>query len=116
MIPVPPIERVTISGPAGSIEAVVEDVGAATSRCALICHPHPSFGGTMENKVVTTLGRALRETGIPTLRFNFRGVGSSAGEYDAGNGETADAAAAAFWCAAHWPGRSLAGGDVAPPG
>jgi alpha/beta superfamily hydrolase len=61
----------------------------------------------MENKVVTTVARALRDAGIPTLRFNFRGVGGSAGSFDAGDGETADADAAAGWCAARWPGRAL---------
>ena len=61
----------------------------------------------MDNKVVTTIGRALRDTGIPTLRFNFRGVGASAGTFDRGIGETADADAAASWGAGRWPGRSL---------
>lgn len=107
------VERITISGPSGRLEAVAEDPGAADSlatshRCyAVVCHPHPLFGGTMENKVVTTLARAMHETGIPTVRFNFRGVGKSEGVYDAGNGETADADAAASWGATRWPGRQL---------
>ncbi len=61
----------------------------------------------MENKVVTTLVRALHDSGIATLRFNFRGVGASAGAFDQGVGETADAEAAASWGAQHWPGRTL---------
>ena len=61
----------------------------------------------MDNKVVTTVGRALRTTGIPTLRFNFRGVGASAGTFDEGIGETADADAVASWGALNWPGRDL---------
>ena len=65
------------------------------------------MGGTMDNKVVTTIGRALRDNGIPTLRFNFRGAGASAGTFDRGIGETADADAAASWGAGRWPGRSL---------
>jgi uncharacterized protein len=65
------------------------------------------MGGTMDNKVVTTIGRALRDNGIPTLRFNFRGVGASAGTFDRGIGETADADAAASWGARRWSGRSL---------
>jgi hypothetical protein len=61
----------------------------------------------MDNKVVTTVTRALQECGIPTLRFNFRGVGQSAGSYDQGIGESADAIAAADWAAARWPGGRL---------
>ncbi len=61
----------------------------------------------MDNKVVTTLARALQDSGIPTLRFNFRGVGASDGAFDQGSGETADAAAVAAWGAQRWPGRSL---------
>ena len=61
----------------------------------------------MDNKVVTTIGRALRDDGIPTLRFNFRGVGASAGTFDRGIGETADADAAASWGTRRWPGRTL---------
>ena len=80
------VERITISGPAGSLEAIVEDPGASGARYALVCHPHPLYGGTMDNKVVTTVARALREAGMPTLRFNFRGVGNSAGVLHAGPG------------------------------
>ena len=83
-------ERLSIDGPAGALEAVVEDIGAPGPSYAVVCHPHPLMGGTMDNKVVTTLARSLRETGIPTLRFNFRGVGASAGAFDHGRGETAD--------------------------
>jgi len=101
------VERVSIDGPAGSLDAVVEDPGAADARYALLCHPHPLYGGTMENKVVTTVGKALRDSGIPTLRFNFRGVGKSGGTFDSGNGEVADADAAAAWGAARWPSRQL---------
>jgi alpha/beta superfamily hydrolase len=65
------------------------------------------YGGTMDNKVVTTVARALQESGIPTLRFNFRGVGASAGAFDRGSGETDDADAVAAWGAGRWPGRTL---------
>jgi uncharacterized protein len=101
------LERLFIDGQAGALEAVVEDPGVAGSSYAVVCHPHPLFGGTMDNKVVTTVARALQETGMPTLRFNFRGVGASGGVFDQGIGETADADAVASWGAARWPGRAL---------
>jgi alpha/beta superfamily hydrolase len=101
------VERLSLAGPSGPLEAVVEDSGQAGSRYAVVCHPHPLYGGTMDNKVVTTVARALQELGIPTLRFNFRGVGASAGAYDEGRGETADAAAAASWAEQRWPGRRM---------
>jgi alpha/beta superfamily hydrolase len=95
-----------MAGPAGAIEAIAEDPGASGSSYAVVCHPHPLFGGTMDNKVVTTVARALHEIGMPTLRFNFRGVGASAGVFDQGVGETADADAVASWGAERWPGRT----------
>ncbi len=101
------LERLSIDGPAGRLEAIVEDPRLPAERYAVLCHPHPLHGGTMDNKVVVTLARAFRETGIPALRFNFRGVGSSAGTYDDGNGETADADAVASYGALRWPGRQL---------
>jgi alpha/beta superfamily hydrolase len=100
-------ERLVIQGPAGALEAIVEDAATAGSSYAIVCHPHPLFGGTMDNKVVTTLARALHETGIPTVRFNFRGVGASAGTFDQGVGETADADAVAAWGSERWPDRTL---------
>jgi uncharacterized protein len=103
----PAVERVSISGPTGAIEAIAEDPGEAGSHYAVVCQPHPLFGGTMDNKVVFTVARALQETGIPTLRFNFRGVGASAGAYDEGRGETADADAVAAWGEQRWRGRRL---------
>jgi alpha/beta superfamily hydrolase len=101
------LERLSIEGRAGALETIVEDPGVAGSSYAVVCHPHPLFGGTMDNKVVTTVARALQEIGIPTLRFNFRGVGASAGVFDQGVGETADADAVASWGAERWPGRDL---------
>ncbi len=103
----PQPERLFIEGEAGALEAIVEETAVAGSSYAIICHPHPLFGGTMDNKVVTTVARALHETGIPTVRFNFRGVGASVGVFDQGVGETADADAVASWGGARWPGRSL---------
>jgi alpha/beta superfamily hydrolase len=103
----PATERLSIVGPAGLLETLVEDVGASAAHYAVICHPHPSFGGTMDNKVVTTLARALQESGMPTVRFNFRGVGASAGAFDEGRGETLDAEAVVAWASARWPGSGL---------
>jgi alpha/beta superfamily hydrolase len=98
---------VSIAGPAGPIEAVAEEPGVRAPLYAVVCHPHPLFGGTMDNKVVTTLARALHEVGIATLRFNFRGVGASAGTFDDGRGETEDAAAVADYGARRWTDRGL---------
>jgi hypothetical protein len=100
-------DRVSIAGATGPIEAVAEEPAVRAPHYAVVCHPHPLFGGTMDNKVVTTLARALHEVGIATLRFNFRGVGASAGAFDEGRGETADAAAVADHGAQRWPGRGL---------
>lgn len=82
-----------IDGPAGPIEVVVEDppaIAGAPRGLAVIAHPHPLMGGTMDNKVVHTLVRAFVLAGWRAVRFNFRGVGRSEGQYDEGRGETAD--------------------------
>lgn len=100
------VERITI-GDRVPLEAVAEESNAGSDHYAVVCHPHPLHGGTMDNKVVTTVARALLDLDIPAVRFNFRGVGASAGTFDAGIGETDDAAAAADWGAARWPGRRL---------
>jgi alpha/beta superfamily hydrolase len=102
-----PSERLRIDGPGGPLEALVTEADGGERAHAVICHPHPLYGGTMDNKVVTTLARALQECGIPTVRFNFRGVGASGGTYDEGKGETADAAAVADWAALRWPQTGL---------
>jgi uncharacterized protein len=83
-------ERFQLQGAAGAIEAL-RDLPEGTSRgVAVIAHPHPLFGGTMDNKVVQTLARAFVQCGWTALRFNFRGVGATAGQHDAGIGETDD--------------------------
>ncbi len=88
-----------LSGPAGKLETISDVAEAAEARrgIAVVCHPHPLQGGTMHNKVVTMVERALRESGLDTLRFNFRGTGESAGSYDEGRGEGDDLAAVAAW-------------------
>ena len=101
------IERLFIEGPAGALQAIVEDSKADGRSYAVICHPHSLFGGTMDNKVVTTVARALHDAGMATVRFNFRGVGASAGVFDQGVGETADADAVSAWGAERWPSRTL---------
>jgi uncharacterized protein len=107
----PRAERVRIAGPVGEIEALVEipvDAGAVGgARFGVVCHPHPLYGGTLDNKVVYTLARAYVELGVPSVRFNFRGVGGSAGRYDEGRGETADALAVIAYGRERWPGASL---------
>lgn len=88
-----------LTGPAGVIEAAVDvpEPQLARAGTAILCHPHPLHGGSMHNKVVVMLERSLRELGLHTLRFNFRSVGASEGEYDDGRGETLDLLAVAEW-------------------
>jgi uncharacterized protein len=95
---------VEIAGPAGRIEAVLDATGEVTVAVAVICHPHPLHQGTMQNKVVTTLARAFAHLGAAAVRFNFRGVGASAGAYADGVGERDDAAVVVAWARARWPG------------
>ena len=85
-------ERLSLAGPAGAIEAARDGaaVGVAPRGVAVIAHPHPLFGGTMDNKVVQTLARAFVQCGWQAVRFNFRGVGATEGVYDEGRGELQD--------------------------
>jgi len=83
-------ERVFIEGAAGRIETFIERPAGATRGTALVAHPHPLYGGTLDNKVVQTLARAFLELGYVALRPNFRGVGASEGVHDEGRGETED--------------------------
>lgn len=91
-----------IPGPVGDLELLVSDI-AATHATAIICHPHPLHGGTMQNKVVSTLARVCRDLGVRSVRFNFRGVGKSAGRYDEGRGELEDLAAVIHWVKETYP-------------
>lgn len=105
----PRVEPLNIAGPAGPIEALLEDPQVEPRvGFGVVCHPHPLYGGTMTNKVVHTVARSLQEQGMPTVRFNYRGVGQSAGQYDEGRGETADALAVVAWGRERWPGVPLA--------
>lgn len=101
---------VTIDGPAGRIEGILQGEGSA-ARIGVVCHPHPLAGGTMHTKVVHRAARALEKAGHCVLRFNFRGVGASEGVHDRGGGEQEDVRAALAWMRASMPGRpaTLAG-------
>lgn len=89
--------EVIFNGPAGRLEGRYQHNRTPAAPIALILHPHPQHGGTMNNKVTYTLFRAFARNGFSVLRFNFRGVGRSQGEYDNGEGELADAASALDW-------------------
>lgn len=100
----PRTEKISIDGPAGKLEALFErPSGAEPAGVAVVCHPHPVHGGTMQNKVTHTLARAFLGRGFAALRFNFRGVGGSEGEFDEGAGELDDAIAATRWARERLP-------------
>ncbi|MEO7064841.1 MAG: alpha/beta fold hydrolase [Dokdonella sp.] len=100
---------VLLPGPAGAIELACALPAAEIARAgvAIVCHPHPLQGGTMHNKVVTIIERALLELGLVVVRFNFRGVGKSEGVHDNGVGETDDVLAIAAWLRAVRPSDAL---------
>jgi alpha/beta superfamily hydrolase len=101
-------ESLRLEGPAGPIEAVFESPeGGAPCALAVVCHPHPLYGGALTNKVVHTVARAFVAQGAACLRFNFRGVGASAGSYDEGRGETEDLLAVVRAGQARLPGLPL---------
>ncbi len=111
--PLPPFpserSELGLPGPAGNLECIVDRPEPADARPAtfVICHPHPLHGGTMHNKVVTIMERSMRELGLNTVRFNFRGVGESEGQYDDGYGETDDLFAVTEWIRKTRPGDQL---------
>jgi alpha/beta superfamily hydrolase len=99
-------QRRVVAGPAGAIECAIDNPARSPARgVAVICHPHPLHGGTMDNKVVQTLARALVGLGYSSVRFNFRGIGQSAGGWDEGRGEVDDALAVI--AAHHSPDQAL---------
>jgi len=105
-----PTESTTLllDGPAGALEVAVDRSEATPlPAVAIICHPLPIEGGTMHNKVVTMVARALRELGLDTVRFNFRGTGNSEGSFDEGVGETDDLRTVADWVRAQRPDAAL---------
>ena len=91
------IRSIPIEGPAGRLEALLNAGSVDATHAAVVCHPHPLFGGTLHNKVVFHTMKALNSFGFPVLRFNFRGTGLSQGEHDHGSGEVDDVRAALDW-------------------
>lgn len=104
-------ETLTIAGPAGALEARLESPAVESAALPRVfgvaCHPHPLHGGTMDNKVTHVLARAMVDCGAPAFRFNFRGVGASAGSFDNGRGETDDLAAVVAEGRRRFPGAAL---------
>ena len=100
-------EPCQFSGPAGILEGLVDSPETAPRAVAVVCHPNPVQGGSMQNKVAYILARAFNDMGAASLRFNFRGVGRSAGTFDNGVGEIDDALAAIDWFMAQHPGLPL---------
>jgi alpha/beta superfamily hydrolase len=97
-------ERMFIPGPAGRLQGLYQPGDAAA---VVVCHPHPQFGGTMRNKVVYWMARAFEDLGCAVVRFNFRGVEQSEGDFDDGRGEAEDAGAVLDWLAGRHPDQPL---------
>ncbi len=107
--------RLDLDGPAGRLDALLDEpvrpeeasAKAPPAFAAIVCHPHPRFGGTMNNHATYRLAKAVRRRGGTALRFDFRGVGRSAGAFDGGRGETDDAVSALGWLAREMPSLPL---------
>ena len=103
-----------VPGQVGDVEVLVDEPthnsptdNPTVARVAVVCHPHPLFGGTMTNKVAHMLARTFNDLGAVAVRFNFRGVGKSAGTHDDGQGETGDVLAMVEWAGKRWPGADI---------
>ena len=96
-----------IAGPVGALQLVEEQPGHDGRAIAITCHPHPLHGGSLKNKVVHQLARAFLQLGAVSIRFNFRGVGASAGQYGHLEGELEDLGRVVNWARERWPGRLL---------
>src|SRR4051812_15345428 len=101
-----PVTRAQVAGAAGNIE-VAAAIPPEPRAVAVIAHPHPLYGGTMDNKVITTLAKSYTDAGIAAFRFNFRGVGASAGVHDEGRGESEDLVRVVAHAQARLPGLPL---------
>jgi uncharacterized protein len=101
-----PLRHVDLYGPSGRLEALYREL-QDPKAIAIVCHPLPTGGGTLHNKVVFRAARGLESANVATLRFNFRGVGGSAGRFDEGEGEQADVQAAIAWAKRTHPGKRL---------
>ncbi|NIP14737.1 MAG: alpha/beta fold hydrolase [Pseudomonadales bacterium] len=103
--------KIAIPGPAGPIEADLDDANDTSRAVAVLCHPHPQYGGNMEDAVLSVLARVLSTSGVRCLRFNFRGVGASAGRHDGQGGEADDLRAVEQWLRReHAPDSLILGG------
>ena len=101
-------QEMDIPGPEGALEAVVHlPDDPSYERFAIVCHPHPLQEGNMQHKVVTTMVKAFNAEGIPCVRFNFRGVGKSAGTFGHIAGEVADCMSVVAWVQQQWPNARL---------
>lgn len=96
-----------VTGPAGQLQALESKPQGAPQALAIICHPHPLHGGTLDNKIVHQLAKSFVTLGAVSVRFNFRGVGQSEGDYDEGRGERDDLLAVVEWARQQWPGLPL---------
>ena len=101
-----PLRHVDLYGPAGRLEALYREL-QDPAAVAVVCHPHPLGGGTLHNKVVFRAARGLENANVATLRFNFRGVGTSGGKHEEGEGEQQDVVAAIDWARRGHPGKKL---------
>jgi len=106
--------EVIFNGPAGRLEGRYQPSKQKSAPIAIILHPHPQFGGTMNNQIVYQMFYMFQKRGFTTLRFNFRSIGRSQGEFDHGAGELSDAASALDWCRACIPIRRAAGSPAIP--
>jgi len=97
----------SIAGPAGALQVLEEKTVPEPVAVAVICHPHPLHGGALTNKVVHQLAKTFNDMGAVSVRFNFRGVGKSEGEYDEGQGELEDLVAITRWAGERWQGLPL---------
>ncbi len=102
------VETLLLRGPAGAVEGLQESPADREPRgVAVLCHPHPLHGGTLDNKVIYTLARSFLQLGCVAVRFNFRGVGGSEGSFSDGIGEAEDTEVVAEWARLQWPDLNI---------